>query len=214
MFDALTERLSSTLDALKGRGRLTDDNIADALRQVRMALLEADVAVPVVKAFTDSVRARAVGAEVAKSLTPGQAFIKIIHDELVAVMGEPGAGLNLRAQPPVVILLAGLQGAGKTTTAAKLARHLIESRSKRVLLASTDVYRPAAMTQLERLAGQVGADYFHAAAGAPPVEIAGAAVQHARRHVHDVVGGGIETDVAVVGLSSQGSALYLPVIAR
>jgi signal recognition particle subunit SRP54 len=186
MFEALTERLSGTLDSLKGRGRLTEDNIADALRQVRMALLEADVAVPVVKAFTDAVRARAVGAEVAKSLTPGQAFIKIIHDELVRVMGEPGAGLNLRAQPPVVILLAGLQGAGKTTTAAKLARHLSEARGKRVLLASTDVYRPAAMTQLERLAGQVGADYFPADPRTPPVDIARAAVQHARRHVHDV----------------------------
>jgi signal recognition particle subunit SRP54 len=187
MFDALTERLSRTLDSLKGRGRLTEDNIGDTLRQVRMALLEADVAVPVVKAFTDAVRARAVGAEVTKSLTPGQAFIKIIHDELVRVMGEPGGGLSLRAQPPVVILLAGLQGAGKTTTAAKLARHLSEARGKRVLLASTDVYRPAAMTQLERLAAQVGADYYAADPATPPVEIARAAVQHARRHVHDVV---------------------------
>lgn len=187
MFDALTERLSRAVDSLRGRGRLTDDNIADTLRQVRMALLEADVAVPVVKAFTDAVKVRALGEEVARSLTPGQAFIKIIHDELVRVMGEPGQGLNLRAQPPVVILLAGLQGAGKTTTAAKLARQLVEARKKRVLLASTDVYRPAAMTQLERLAGQVGADYFTADPATPPVEIAKAAVQHARRHGHDVV---------------------------
>jgi signal recognition particle subunit SRP54 len=187
MFDALTERLSRAVDSLRGRGRLTDDNIADTLRQVRMALLEADVAVPVVKAFTDAVKVRALGEEVARSLTPGQAFIKIIHDELVRVMGEPGQGLNLRAQPPVVILLAGLQGAGKTTTAAKLARQLVEARRKRVLLASTDVYRPAAMTQLERLAGQVGADYFTADPATPPVEIAKAAVQHARRHGHDVV---------------------------
>jgi len=187
MFDALTERLSRAVDSLRGRGRLTDDNIADTLRQVRMALLEADVAVPVVKAFTDAVRARALGEEVARSLTPGQAFIKIIHDELVRVMGEPGQGLNLRAQPPVVILLAGLQGAGKTTTAAKLARQLVETRKKRVLLASTDVYRPAAMTQLERLAGQVAADYFAADPATSPVEIAKAAVQHARRHGHDVV---------------------------
>ncbi len=187
MFDSLTERLSRAVDTVRGRGRLTDENIADTLRQVRMALLEADVAVPVVKAFTEAVRARAVGAEVARSLTPGQAFVKIIHDELVTVMGEPGRGLNLRAQPPVVILLAGLQGAGKTTSAAKLARHLIESGRKRVLLASTDVYRPAAMTQLERLAAQVGADYYPAASGAAPVDIAAGAVRHARSHVHDVL---------------------------
>jgi signal recognition particle subunit SRP54 len=187
MFDQLSERLTRAVAALRGRGRLTDENIADTLRQVRMALLEADVAVPVVKAFTDAVKARAVGAEVTRSLSPGQAFIKIIHDELVAVMGEPGQGLNLRAQPPVVMLLAGLQGAGKTTTAAKLARHLIERHKKRVLLTSTDVYRPAAMTQLQLLAGQVGADYFAASPGAAPVAIARDAVAHARRHVHDVL---------------------------
>jgi len=187
MFDTLTERLSRATEALRGRGRLTEDNIADTLRQVRMALLEADVAVPVVKAFTDAVKARALGEEVGKSLTPGQAFVKIIHDELVHVMGEAGAGLNLRAQPPVVVLLAGLQGAGKTTTAAKLARHLRERHRKRILLASTDVYRPAAMTQLKRLAGQVECDYFAAEPSTPPVEIAKAAVAHARRHLHDVV---------------------------
>jgi len=187
MFDTLTERLSSAADALRGRGRLTEDNIADTVRQVRMALLEADVAVPVVKAFTDAVKVRALGEEVSRSLTPGQAFVKIIHDELVAVMGEPGAGLNLRAQPPVVVLLAGLQGAGKTTTAAKLARHLREKHRKKVLLASTDVYRPAAMTQLERLASQVDCEYFAADPSTPPVEIAQSAVAHARRHVHDVV---------------------------
>ncbi len=187
MFQALTDRLSLAVTAVRGRGRLTDDNIADTLRQVRMALLEADVAVPVVKAFTDAVRVRAVGEEVARSLTPGQAFIKILHEELVAVMGEPGRGLELKAQPPVVILLAGLQGAGKTTTAAKLARHLMETRNKRVLLASTDVHRPAAMTQLERLAGQVGADYFAAEPTTPAVDIARAAVLHGRRHAHDVI---------------------------
>ncbi len=187
MFDSLTDRLSRAVDAVRGRGRLTEENIADTLRQVRMALLEADVAVPVVKSFTDAVRARAIGVEVARSLTPGQTFVKVIHDELVAVMGEPGRGLNLRAQAPIVILLAGLQGAGKTTSAAKLARHLIESHKKRVLLASTDVYRPAAMTQLERLAGQVHADYFEAPAGELPVAIAAAAIRYARSHVHDVV---------------------------
>jgi signal recognition particle subunit SRP54 len=187
MFDTLAARLGQAVDTLRGRGRLSEDNISDTLRQVRMALLEADVAVPVVKAFIDAARARAIGAEVTRSLTPGQAFIRIIHEELTRVMGEPGRGLNLRAQPPVVILLAGLQGAGKTTTAAKLARLLIEQHRKRTLLASTDVYRPAAMTQLARLAGQVNAAYFEAPAGANPVDIAVAAVAHARSHVHDVV---------------------------
>ena len=187
MFDTLATRLGQAVDSLRGRGRLSEENIADTLRQVRMALLEADVAVPVVKAFIDAARARAIGAEVTRSLTPGQAFIRIIHEELTRVMGEPGRGLNLRAQPPVVILLAGLQGAGKTTTAAKLARLLIEQQKKRVLLASTDVYRPAAMTQLSRLAGQIGAEYFEAAAGTNPVDIATAVVAHARSHVHDVV---------------------------
>ena len=158
MFDRLTERLSGALNALTGRGRLTEENIADALRQVRMALIEADVAVPVVKAFIDAVKPRALGAEVQQSLTPGQVFIKILHDELVRTMGEPGQGLNLRHPAPVVILLAGLQGAGKTTTAAKLARHLL-AQKKRVLLTSVDVYRPAAITQLERLSAQVGADF-------------------------------------------------------
>jgi len=187
MFDTLAERLGKAVDSLRGRGRLSEDNIADALRQVRMALLEADVAVPVVKSFTDAARARAIGAEVTRSLTPGQAFIRIIHEELTRVMGEPGPGLMLRAAPPVVILLAGLQGAGKTTTAAKLARLLIEQHRRRPLLVSTDIYRPAAMTQLQRLAGQVQAEYFEAPAGASPVDIAVAAVAHARSHLQDVV---------------------------
>ena len=187
MFDMLSDRLGKAVDALRGRGRLTEENIADTLRQVRMALLEADVAVPVVKSFTDAARARAIGAEVMKSLTPGQALIGIIHQELTRVMGPPGSGLNLHAAPPVVVLLAGLQGAGKTTTAAKLARYLIEKHRRKPLLVSTDVYRPAAMTQLERLAGQVGADYFAPPAGAQPVAIATAAVDHARHHQHDVV---------------------------
>ncbi|MGH8197444.1 MAG: signal recognition particle protein [Steroidobacteraceae bacterium] len=187
MFDMLAGRLGKAVDSLRGRGRLTEENIADTLRQVRMALLEADVAVPVVKAFTDAARARAIGTEVMRSLTPGQAFIRVIHEELARVMGEPGRGLNLRAAPPVVILLAGLQGCGKTTTSAKLARHLIAQHRRKPLLASTDVYRPAAMTQLERLAGQVEAAYFPPPAGAGPVEIASAAVEHARRHMHDVV---------------------------
>jgi signal recognition particle subunit SRP54 len=187
MFDRLTERLSGAVAALTGRGRLTEDNIADALRQVRLALIEADVAVPVVKAFIDAVKGRALGAEVQQSLTPGQVFIKILHDELVAVMGEPGQGLNLRAEPPVVVLLAGLQGAGKTTTAAKLARLLKEQQKKRVLLASVDVYRPAAITQLERLAAQIGAAFHPVAAGEQPLAIAAAALEQARRGLYDVL---------------------------
>ncbi len=186
MFDRLTERLSGAINALTGRGRLTEDNIADALRQVRMALIEADVAVPVVKSFIDAVKARALGAEVQQSLTPGQVFIKILHDELVKTMGEPGQGLNLRHPAPVVILLAGLQGAGKTTTAAKLARLLI-GQKKRVLLASVDIYRPAAITQLERLAAQVGADFHPVVAGLAPVAIATAALEQARRGVYDIL---------------------------
>ena len=203
MFDMLSGRLGQAVDALRGRGRLTEDNIADTLRQVRMALLEADVAVPVVKSFTDAARARAVGSEVMKSLTPGQAFIGVIHEELTRVMGEPGRGLNLNSSPPVVVLLAGLQGAGKTTTAAKLARHLDEKHRRKVLLASTDVYRPAAMTQLERLAAQVGAEYYPAGAKDEPAAIAEAALDHARRHQHDVLiidtAGRLHVDEAMMG---------------
>jgi signal recognition particle subunit SRP54 len=186
MFDRLTERLSGAINALTGRGRLTEENIGDALRQVRMALIEADVAVAVVKSFIDAVKVRALGAEVQQSLTPGQVFIKILHDELVKTMGEPGQGLNLRHQAPVVILLAGLQGAGKTTTAAKLARVLI-AQKKRVLLTSVDVYRPAAITQLERLAAQVGADFHPLGDARQPVDIATAALEQARRGVYDVL---------------------------
>src|SRR2546429_335867 len=150
MFDHLTARLSRTIENLRGRGRITDANVAATLREARVALLEADVALPVVKAFIESVRAKALGAEVLASLTPGQAFIGILHTELARLMGGSGVPWELRAQPPVVVLLAGLQGAGKTTTAAKLARWLIERERKRVLLASTDVRRPAAMLALER----------------------------------------------------------------
>ena len=133
MFDRLTSSLSSALKSLSGRGRLTEDNISETVREVRLALLDADVALPVVKSFTDAVKARAVGVEVTKSLTPGQAFIKVVHEELTRLMGEPSTGLNLRAQRPVVVMLAGLQGAGKTTSAGKLARWLIEKQNKKVL---------------------------------------------------------------------------------
>src|SRR6266571_1889169 len=187
MFDNLTARLSRTLENLRGRGRITEDNIGEAMREVRVALLEADVALPVIKTFIESVKAKALGAEVASSLTPGQAFIGILHRELVELMGGPRAGFNLRAQPPIVVLLAGLQGAGKTTTAAKLARWLIEREGKRVLLASTDVRRPAAMLQLERLAGQVQAEYFPAGSEQAPASIARAALERARSGVFEAL---------------------------
>ena len=153
MFDKLTERLQGVIESLRGRGRLTEDNISDTLRQVRMALLEADVALPVVKTFVESIRGKVLGMEIEKSLTPGQSLVSLIHEELIALMGDGVRPINLRAQPPVVILLAGLQGAGKTTSAGKLAKWLKENEKKKVLLASTDVYRPAAILQLERLGG-------------------------------------------------------------
>ena len=187
MFENLTDRLSRAGNALKGRGRITEENIRDTLRQVRMALLEADVALPVVKDFIERTRARALGAEVAKSLTPGQAFIKIIHDELVQTMGAANETLNLRAQPPAIVMLAGLQGAGKTTTAAKLARRLAERDGRKVMLVSADVYRPAAILQLERLAGEVGAAFCASDAGEDPVAIARRAVEAARRELCDVL---------------------------
>src|ERR1700731_4081782 len=176
MFDHLPARLARTIENLRGRGRITDENVAATLRDARVALLEADVALPVVKSFIESVRAKALGAEVLASLTPGQAFIGILHTELVQLMGGSAAPWKLRAQPPAVLLLAGLQGAGKTTTAAKLASWLIVRERKRVLLASTDVRRPAAMLQLERLAGQVQAEYFAASSDQAPALIAGAAL--------------------------------------
>ena len=187
MFDSLTQRLSRTLENLRGRGRITEENVGETLREARIALLEADVALPVVKSFIEGVKAKALGAEVLASLTPGQAFIGILHQELVGLMGGAGAGFRLRAQPPAVILLAGLQGAGKTTTAAKLARRLIEHEKKRVLLVSTDVRRPAAMLQLERLAAQVGAEYFPAAASEAPRAIAARALERARNGVFDAL---------------------------
>jgi len=188
MFDQLTGRLSAAVAALRGRGRLTEDNIAETLREVRIALLEADVALPVVKRFIDAVKVRALGSEVSASLSPGQALVGILNRELVAVLGGSGAGLALNVQPPLVVLLAGLQGAGKTTTAAKLARWLIETHRRRVLLVSTDVRRPAAILQLERLAGQVHAGFFAPAEGAAePRQIALAALAQARSGVYDAL---------------------------
>ncbi len=187
MFENLSQKLARTVQNLRGKGRISDDNIAETLREVRLALLEADVALPVIKTFIDAVRAKAQGAEVATSLTPGQVFVSILHRELVELMGGAQEGFELRAQPPYVVLLAGLQGAGKTTTAAKLARWLIESRKKRVLLVSTDVRRPAAILQLQRLAEQVGAGFFPAESTGDPVAIATAAVEAARQGVYDVL---------------------------
>jgi signal recognition particle subunit SRP54 len=187
VFDKLSARLSAVVEGLRGRGRLTEENIGDTLRQVRMALLEADVALPVVKEFIDAVKARAIGLEIHKSLTPGQALVRVIHEELVRVMGEGVRPLNLRTQPPAIILLAGLQGAGKTTTAAKIALWLRERERKRVLLVSTDVRRPAAMLQLERLGEQLGIDVAAASATETPLAIATRALDEARRGVYDAL---------------------------
>lgn len=187
MFDKLTERLQGVVESLRGRGRLTEDNINDTLRQVRMALLEADVALPVVKSFVESIRGKVIGQEIEKSLTPGQMLVKIIYDELISLMGAGVRPLNLRAQPPVVILLAGLQGAGKTTSAAKLAKWLKENERKKVLMASTDVYRPAAILQLERLAQQVGVGFYPSDPSKSAVVLAREALEDARRSLYDIL---------------------------
>ncbi|MHB8415336.1 MAG: signal recognition particle protein [Acidiferrobacteraceae bacterium] len=187
MFDTLSERLQSTLRRLRGEGRFTEENISDALRDVRRALLEADVALPVVKQFVDRVRAQAVGQDVLQSLSPAQSVIKFVHDALVEAMGVRNDALDLNVRPPAVILLAGLQGSGKTTTAAKLARFLIERHGKKVLLASVDIYRPAAMDQLAKLARDVGASCLSVAPGQAPVDIARAALDEARKQVQDGV---------------------------
>ncbi|MEK9785039.1 MAG: signal recognition particle protein, partial [Gammaproteobacteria bacterium] len=185
MFSQLGDRLKDTFKNLTGRGRLTEENISDALREVRKALLEADVALPVAKAFLERVRDRAVGQEVLSSLSPGQAVIKIVNDELVTLMGQENESLNLAARPPVVILLAGLQGAGKTTTAAKLARFLSEQQKKRVLLTSVDVYRPAAIEQLRQLAAKLEIEFRTEGEG--PSSIVEDALQHARTRAFDVL---------------------------
>lgn len=187
MFDNLTDRLSRAAKSLSGKGRITDANIKDTLRQVRLALLEADVALPVVKTFIEGIRERAIGEEVGKSLTPGQALVKIIHSELIQLLGSGSTELNLKAQPPVVILLAGLQGAGKTTSAAKLARRLIEKDNKRVMLVSVDVHRPAAILQLQTLAQEVGAMHCESAASEKPVVIVERALDESRRGHADVL---------------------------
>ena len=187
MFDNLSQRFQDTLNRLRGQGRLSEEDINEALRDVRMALLEADVALPVVKTFIDQVRPRAIGADVLESLTPSQAVVKIVFDALVELMGAQNDRLNLNVRPPAVILMAGLQGSGKTTTVAKLARLLRERERKSVLVASADVYRPAAIEQLETLAGQVGAIFFPSDTSQAPVAIAQAALAQARVQSADVV---------------------------
>ena len=187
MFQSLSDRLSASLRSISGKARLTEDNIQDTLREVRMALLEADVALPVVKQFVDSVKQRALGTEVMSSLSPGQAFLKIVQAELESVMGSANEALNLSTQPPAIVLMAGLQGAGKTTSVAKLARLLKERDRKKVTVVSADVYRPAAIKQLETLAGEVGVDFFPSDAEQKPVDIARAALEHAKIQFSDVL---------------------------
>ncbi len=187
MFDNLSQRLQTTLKRLRGQGRLTEENTREALREVRMALLEADVALPVVKDFIEHVRVKAAGQEVLASLTPGQVLIKIVHDELVALMGAANERLNLATRPPAVVLLAGLQGAGKTTSVAKLARFLHEREKKTVMLVSVDVYRPAAIDQLQKLASTVGVEFFPSQSDQKPVDIARRAVEEARKRLIDVL---------------------------
>jgi signal recognition particle subunit SRP54 len=187
MFDTLSDRLGQTIKNLRGQGRLTEENIKETLREVRMALLEADVALPVVKQLIDSVREKALGQEVIGSLSPGQALIKVVNDELVAVMGDNAVPLNLATQPPAVILMAGLQGAGKTTTVGKLAKYLKEREKKKVMVVSCDVYRPAAIKQLQTVAAGVEATFFESQVDQKPVDIAKAALAAAKKQFVDVL---------------------------
>lgn len=187
MLDNLTQRLAKVVKTLRGQARLTEENIAETLREVRMALLEADVALPVVKEFVARVKEKAVGQEVIGSLTPGQALVGVVHRELTELMGGAKAELNFATQPPAIILMAGLQGAGKTTTTAKLGKWLKERQKKKVLAVSCDVYRPAAIEQLKAVSAQAGIDFFPSSVGQKPAEIAAAALDYAKRHFHDVL---------------------------
>ncbi|GAB7561962.1 signal recognition particle protein [Methylobacillus methanolivorans] len=186
MLENLSSRLQQVVKTLRGHARLSEDNITDAMREVRMALLEADVALPVVKDFVNQVKERAVGREVLQSLSPGQAVIQVVHEELTRLMGEQNVGLNLATNPPAIVLMAGLQGSGKTTTSAKLAR-LLKSEKKKVLLASADVYRPAAIEQLKTLAKSLEVDCFDSNATQKPADIAAQALDFAKRHFYDVL---------------------------
>lgn len=215
MFENLTDRLSQTLRNISGKGKLTDDNIQDSLREVRKALLEADVALSVVKDFIEAVRVRAIGQEVSSSLSPGQAFIKIVRDELQHVMGDANEVLDLRAVPPAVVLMAGLQGAGKTTTVAKLALWLKSNQNKKSMVVSADVYRPAAIKQLETLAAEVGAEFFPSDASQKPEDIVRAAITEAKKRFVDVLfidtAGRLAIDAAMMEEIKQLHAIAKPI---
>ncbi|MEA9392730.1 signal recognition particle protein [Acerihabitans sp. TG2] len=215
MFENLSDRLSRSLRNISGRGRLTEENIKETLREVRMALLEADVALPVVRDFISRVKESALGQEVNKSLTPGQEFVKIVRTELVNAMGEENNELNLAAQPPAVVLMAGLQGAGKTTSVAKLGKYLREKHKKKVLVVSADVYRPAAIKQLETLAETVGVDFFPSDAGQRPLDIVNQALQQAKLKFYDVLlvdtAGRLHVDAAMMDEIKQIHAAIKPV---
>jgi signal recognition particle subunit SRP54 len=223
MASTLSDKLARLVKTMRGQARITEENVQDMLREVRLALLEADVALPVVRDFIARVKAKALGQEVAGSLNPGQALVGIVHKELAATMGEvdeagklrPPADLDLAAQPPAVILMAGLQGAGKTTTVAKLARHLSTKRKKKVLTVSGDVYRPAAIEQLKTVTAQAGAEWFPSTPEQKPADIARAAVDHARRHYFDVLivdtAGRLAIDEALMAEIRELHALLKPV---
>ena len=187
MFDSLSQRLSGVLDSLRGAGRLTEEQVSSASRELRMALLEADVALPVIKTFVEAVKVRATGVEITQSLTPGQAFLRVVQAALTETLGSDTVPLNLRAQPPVILLMAGLQGSGKTTSTGKLARYLKEREKKNVMVVSCDVYRPAAIEQLRIVAEQVGVEWFPSEVGQSPLAIARAAVEHAKKQFADVL---------------------------
>jgi signal recognition particle subunit SRP54 len=215
MASTLTERLSRAVKTMRGQARITESNVQEMLREVRMALLEADVALPVVRDFIARVKDKALGAEVVGSLSPGQALVGIVNRELAATMGDGVADINLAAQPPAVILMAGLQGAGKTTTTAKLAKHLIEKRRKKVLTVSADIYRPAAIEQLRTVTKQAGAEWFPSTANDKPLAIAAAALDHARKHYFDVLlvdtAGRLAIDEALMKEISELHAALKPV---
>ena len=187
MFDSLSEKLSGILDRLTRRGALSEADVDAAMREVRRALLEADVALDVARGFIEQVKKRAVGVEVIKSVTPGQMVVKIVHDEMVATLGSDAQPIDLNAPAPVAVMMVGLQGSGKTTTTAKLAKHLIEKRKKKVLTVSGDVYRPAAIEQLKTVTAQAGAEWFPSQSDQNPLAIAQAALDHAKRHYFDVL---------------------------
>ncbi len=215
MLNNLTQRLSRVVKTMRGEARITESNIADMLREVRLALLEADVALPVVRAFTQSVKDKALGQEVVGSLSPGQALVGVVHRELAALMGEGVAALNLAVQPPAVVLMAGLQGAGKTTTTAKLAKWLVERQKKKVLTVSCDVYRPAAIAQLQTVTAQAGAEFLPSAPDERPLDIARRALDYARAHHVDVLlvetAGRVTVDAAMMREIAELHAALVPV---